>query len=76
MAGRVHDDLPAVAAPSTDRSALEPPQKPEDGDERPSGWTRLLAPFESEAAAFRVLLWAAAIFLVIVAVVLLARAIG
>ena len=35
---------------------------------------RLLEPFRSEAAAFRVLLWVAAIFGVVIAVVLIARA--
>jgi hypothetical protein len=36
---------------------------------------RILAPFRSEAAAFRILLWVAAIFGAIVAVVLVARAV-
>ena len=36
---------------------------------------RLLSPFRSEAAAFRVLLWVAAVFAAIVAIVLLARAV-
>jgi len=36
---------------------------------------RVLEPFRSEAAAFRVLLWTIAVFAVIVAVVLAARAV-
>lgn len=35
---------------------------------------RVLRPFRSEAAAFRVLLWTIAVFVVIIAVVLIARA--
>jgi hypothetical protein len=35
---------------------------------------RVLAPFRSEAAAFRVLVWVAVLFAAVIAVVLLARA--
>jgi uncharacterized membrane protein len=35
---------------------------------------RVLEPFRSEAAAFRVLLWTIGVFAVVIAVVLLARA--
>jgi hypothetical protein len=35
---------------------------------------RVLAPFSSEAAAFRVLLWVAAVFAVIIAVALIVKA--
>jgi hypothetical protein len=35
---------------------------------------RVLEPFRSEAAAFRVLLWVAAVFAAIIAVVLVTRA--
>lgn len=51
----------------------EPPPPPEEPG-APPGWTRLLRPFRSEDAAFRLVLWVAGAFAVLAAVVLLVRA--
>jgi hypothetical protein len=50
------------------------PGRPEDADDPPR-WLRLLEPFRTEEAMFRVLLYALAVFAVLTAAVLLARAI-
>jgi hypothetical protein len=59
---------------------MEPAEPVRDGDGGDRDWNalleRVLAPFRSEAAAFRVLLAVLAIFGVFVAVVLLARALS
>ena len=48
---------------------------PDHGDEDEPRWMRYLEPFRSEEAAFRVLLYAIAIFVVATAAVLIARAV-
>ena len=50
---------------------MEPPAPPRDWN---ALLLRVLEPFRSEAAAFRVLLWTIGVFAVVVAVVLVARA--
>jgi hypothetical protein len=43
-------------------------------EDEATGWARLLAPLRSEAAAFRMLLWVATLFGVLIVVVLIVRA--
>jgi hypothetical protein len=62
---RVHDDL-------RDLTVVEPDVPGRDWN---ALLERVLEPFRSEAAAFRVLLWTIALFAVVVAVVLAARAV-
>ena len=52
------------------------PGDPDGEPPPPQGWQRLIAPFRSEDAAFRVLLWTVAVALVVIAVAVLVRAVG
>jgi len=55
---------------------MAPVAEPGSGRDWNALLTRVLAPFRTEAAAFRVLLVVAALFGAIIAVVLLSRALG
>ena len=48
-------------------------QRPPEAPDQPR-WMRLLEPFRSENAAFRLLLWVAGVFGVLIAVVLIVQA--
>jgi hypothetical protein len=50
-----------------------PPDEPNGDGPPPPAWTRLVAPLRSEAAAFRMVLVVAAVFVAFAAVVLLVR---
>jgi hypothetical protein len=49
---------------------------PESRDRREPAWTRLIAPLRSEDAAFRMVVWAAGIALILAAVVVLVRVVS
>ena len=48
----------------------------ESGNRREPAWTRLIAPLRSEDAAFRMVVWAAGIALILAAVVVLLRVVS